>query len=164
MTVNGTGTTGSIMPGGFMLEQLQAGTTTGKPGSGISDRSDHCRRARSDLIFVEFLQTTAAESTTPPQLIGPPHRSSLKKASPMASSFPGMPAGPPFRCNHSGRHGSVRASQQHRKDSPRASRLHGIGRRSEGRRLLEGRRRRRVSLDLGCCKRVRATGSIDPSV
>jgi hypothetical protein len=68
-TVNATGTTGSIMPGGFMLEQLQAGTTTGNLAVESATAAITTDVLDQDLIFVEFLQTTAAESTTPPQLI-----------------------------------------------------------------------------------------------
>jgi hypothetical protein len=68
-TVNGTGTTGSIMPGGFMLEQLQAGTTTGNLAVESATAAVTTDVLDQDLIYVEFLQTTAAESTNPPQLI-----------------------------------------------------------------------------------------------
>lgn len=68
-TVNATGTTGSIMPGGFMLEQLQAGTTTGNLAVESATAAITTDVLDQDLIYVEFLQTTAAESTTPPQLI-----------------------------------------------------------------------------------------------
>lgn len=68
-TVNATGTTGSIMPGGFLLEQLQAGTTTGNLAVESATAAITTDVLDQDLIYIEFLQTTAAESTTPPQLI-----------------------------------------------------------------------------------------------
>lgn len=68
-TVNAVGTTGSIMPGGFMLEQLQAGTTTGNLGVESATAAITADVQDQDSIFIEFLQTTAAESTTPPQLL-----------------------------------------------------------------------------------------------
>ena len=61
-TTNATGATGSIMPGGFMLEQLQAGTTTGNLAVESATAAITADVLDQDTIFVNFLQTTAAET------------------------------------------------------------------------------------------------------
>jgi len=68
-TVNAVGTTGSISPDGFSIFQLQAGTTT-SPSVAVESATGAITVDTVDpaTINVEFLQTSAAESTTPPQL------------------------------------------------------------------------------------------------
>ena len=61
-TVNATGTTGSIMPGGFLLEQLQAGTTTGNLAVESATAAITTDVLDQDSIFIEWLQTSAAET------------------------------------------------------------------------------------------------------
>ena len=61
-TVNATGATGSIMPGGFLLEQLQAGTTTGNLGVESATAAATADVLDQDSFFLQFLQTTAAET------------------------------------------------------------------------------------------------------
>jgi hypothetical protein len=68
-TVNALGTTGSIMPGGFFLEQLQAGTTTGNLGVESATAAITADVLDQDSVYFVFLQATGAESTTPPQLL-----------------------------------------------------------------------------------------------
>jgi hypothetical protein len=69
VTTNATGTTGSLMPDGFSIFQLQAGTTT-SPSVAVESATGAITTdlLDPDLIYIEFLQTSAAESTTPPQL------------------------------------------------------------------------------------------------
>jgi len=69
MMTNATGTTGTLMPDGFSLVQVQGGTTTAAEadvesatGAITIDTLDQ------DTLYIVFLQTSAAESTTPPQL------------------------------------------------------------------------------------------------
>jgi len=69
LVTNATGTTGTVMPDGFSIFQVQGGTTTAAevtvesaPAAITTDVLDQ------DQIFIVFLQTSAAESTTPPQL------------------------------------------------------------------------------------------------
>jgi hypothetical protein len=68
-TTNATGTTGTIMPDGFSIFQLQAGTTT-SPSVAVESATGAITAdvLDEDLLYVAFLQTSAAESTTPPQL------------------------------------------------------------------------------------------------
>lgn len=61
-TTNAIGTTGSIMPGGFMLEQLQAGTTTGNLAVESATGAITADVQNQDSIYIVFLQTTAAET------------------------------------------------------------------------------------------------------
>ncbi len=61
-TVNATGATGTIMPGGFMLEQLQAGTTTGNLAVESGTAAITADVLDQDSFFLVFLQTTAAET------------------------------------------------------------------------------------------------------
>ncbi len=68
-TVNALGTTGSIMPGGFFMEQLQAGTTTGNLGVESGTAAITADVLDQDSIYFVFLQASAAESATPPQLM-----------------------------------------------------------------------------------------------
>jgi hypothetical protein len=68
-TVNALGTTGTIMPGGFILEQLQAGTTTGNLGVEQATAAITTDVLDQDSVYFVFLQTSAAESATPPQML-----------------------------------------------------------------------------------------------
>lgn len=68
-TVNALGTTGTLMPGGFFLEQLQAGTTTGNLGVESATAAITTDILDQDALYFVFLQASAAESTTPPQLM-----------------------------------------------------------------------------------------------
>lgn len=67
--VNALGTTGSLMPGGFFMEQLQAGTTTGNLGVESATAAITADLLDQDLVYFVFLQASAAESATPPQLM-----------------------------------------------------------------------------------------------
>lgn len=67
-TTNATGTTGSIMPDGYSMVQLQAGTTAGALAVESATAAITTDVQDQDLFYVEFLQSSAAESTTPPQL------------------------------------------------------------------------------------------------
>lgn len=67
-TVNATGTTGSIMPDGFAILQLGAGTTAGYAAVESATGAITADVLDQDLVYIEYLQTTDAESTTPPQL------------------------------------------------------------------------------------------------
>jgi hypothetical protein len=67
-TVNAIGTTGSLMPGGFGIEQVSAQGTIGNPYVEGSTAATTADILDQDAVFFVFLQTSAAESTTPPQM------------------------------------------------------------------------------------------------
>ena len=50
------------MPGGFLLEQLQAGTTTGNLAVESATAAITTDVLDQDSIFIEWLQTSAAET------------------------------------------------------------------------------------------------------
>ena len=68
-TTNATGATGGIWPDGFSIFQVQGGTTT-SPSVAVESATAAITTdvLDQDSIFIVFLQTSAAESTTPPQL------------------------------------------------------------------------------------------------
>ena len=67
-TVNALGTTGTIMPGGFGIEQVVAQGTIGNPFVEGSTAAITADILDQDSVFFVFLQTSGAESTTPPQM------------------------------------------------------------------------------------------------
>ncbi len=67
-TVNAIGTTGTIMPGGFGIEQVSAQGTIGNPYIEGSTAAITADVLDQDAVFFVFLQTSGAESTTPPQM------------------------------------------------------------------------------------------------
>lgn len=68
LTVNAIGTTGSIMPSGWACLQVQAGTTAAACSVESATAAITADVLDWDLLYIEFLQTSAAETTTPPQL------------------------------------------------------------------------------------------------
>lgn len=67
LTTNAIGTTGTVMPDGWIIQQISAGGTTG--ASGISGGAAITTDVQDqDSLYVVFTQTTDAQSTTPPQL------------------------------------------------------------------------------------------------
>lgn len=68
MTVNAVGATGSIMPSGFSILQVGAGTTAGAAAVESATAAITVDTTLQPTLNIEFLQTSAAESTTPPQL------------------------------------------------------------------------------------------------
>lgn len=69
-TTNAIGTTGSIMPGGYFIQQLQAGTTTAtNVGAETATGAVTADVVDFDMVYITFPQASAAESTTPPKLI-----------------------------------------------------------------------------------------------
>lgn len=69
MTVNALGTTGSIMPGGFGIEQVTAQGTIGNPYAEGGTAAITADVLDQDSIYFVFLQTTEAETTTPPKML-----------------------------------------------------------------------------------------------
>ena len=69
MTVNATTATGSIMPDGFAITQVQAGAAT-SPAVAVESGTAAITAdvLNPSTLNIVFLQTSAAESTTPPQL------------------------------------------------------------------------------------------------
>lgn len=66
-TVNAIGTTGSIMPGGFGIEQVAALGTIGNPYA-IPPTAVTADILDQDAVFFVYKQTSGAETTTPPQM------------------------------------------------------------------------------------------------
>lgn len=67
MTVTATGTTGAITPGGFGIEQVSAQGTIGN-AYGIPPTSVTADLLDQNSIYFVYLQTSGAETTTPPQM------------------------------------------------------------------------------------------------
>jgi hypothetical protein len=68
-TVNALGTTGTIMPGGFGIEQVQAQGTIGNPYAEGATAAITADVLDQDSVYFVFLQTSGAESTTPPKML-----------------------------------------------------------------------------------------------
>ena len=68
MTVNATGTTGAIMPSGFSILQVASGVAAGAAAVESATAAITADVLNQSTLNIEFLQTSAAESTTPPQL------------------------------------------------------------------------------------------------
>jgi len=69
LETNATGATGSIMPDGWITQQLSAGTTTGAAGVEQAAAAITADVLDQDSLFIVFTQTTDAQSTTPPHLL-----------------------------------------------------------------------------------------------
>jgi len=67
LTTTATGTTGTIQPGGFGIEQVAALGTIGNPFA-IPSTAVTTDVADWDILYFVYLQTSGAETTTPPQL------------------------------------------------------------------------------------------------
>ncbi len=65
---NATGTTGTLMPDGFLIAQVAATTTAAEVDVESATGAITIDTLDQDQLFIVFLQTSAAESTTPPQL------------------------------------------------------------------------------------------------
>ena len=68
-TVNALGTTGTIMPGGFGIEQVAAQGTIGNPYAEGATAAITADVLDQDSVYFVFLQTSGAESTTPPKML-----------------------------------------------------------------------------------------------
>lgn len=68
-TVNALGTTGTIMPGGFLVESVAAQGTVGNPVAEGATAAITADILDQDAVYFVFLQTSGAESTTPPQML-----------------------------------------------------------------------------------------------
>jgi hypothetical protein len=60
-----TGTTGSIQPGGFLVDGLEAGTTLAIVAPEQDTGAITCDVQDTDLLFIIFAQTSSAETTGP---------------------------------------------------------------------------------------------------
>jgi hypothetical protein len=70
LTTNAVGATGSLMPDGFSIVQVQGGSTTAAEVTVESATAAITADVLNpSTLNIEFLQTSAAESTTPPQLL-----------------------------------------------------------------------------------------------
>ena len=68
-TINALGTSGSLMPGGFGVLQVGAQGSAGVSEAESATGAITADVLDQDLIYFVFLQTTSAESTTPPQML-----------------------------------------------------------------------------------------------
>ena len=68
LSTNATGTTGTVMPSGFLIDSVQAGTTTGVVAPEQATGAITADVLDQDSLFFVFLQTSSAE-TTGPQLL-----------------------------------------------------------------------------------------------
>lgn len=68
-TVNALGTTGTIMPGGFGIEQVSALGTIGNPYLEGGTAAITADVLDQDSVYFVFLQTSGAETTTPPKML-----------------------------------------------------------------------------------------------
>jgi hypothetical protein len=68
-TVNALGTTGTIMPGGWGNLQVVAQGAAGVSEDEAATAAITADVLDQDLVYFVFLQTTSAESTTPPQML-----------------------------------------------------------------------------------------------
>ena len=68
-TVNAIGTTGTLMPGGFGIEQVTAQGTIGNPYAEGATAAITADILDQDSVYFVWLQTTEAETTTPPKML-----------------------------------------------------------------------------------------------
>lgn len=68
-TVNALGATGSIMPGGWGIEQVTGQGTIGNPYAEAGTAAITADVLDQDSVYFVFLQTSGAETTTPPQML-----------------------------------------------------------------------------------------------
>lgn len=68
-TVNALGATGTLMPGGFGIEQVQAQGTIGNAFAEGATAAITADILDQDSVYFVYLQTSGAESTTPPKML-----------------------------------------------------------------------------------------------
>ena len=68
-TVNALGATGTIMPGGFGIEQVAAQGTIGNAYAEAGTAAITTDVLHQDSVYFVYLQTSGADSTTPPHML-----------------------------------------------------------------------------------------------